>query len=454
MQNARALTPIFLAFVALAVGCSGGEIHPTPSVGPPGRIPMVSVSMAPTTACGASVTPDPSDGLKRAAFGCFIVGNSASPSLSVRYVRMWSPPPWPSVTCTGGTFSINYAAGGVEPSPMLPSPTASFNPSTTQGGSGPNGTTACDTVDSTSVMFSFPSPIPSGHWTVNYHITETYTVCNSVGQGCTPNTSDLGDLYIHPGLRITDSDQNGAELQNTLWSRVVGQGVYLNAGVPWDDDSLSGCNWGVPYTYTNYVVGSYGSYSGSTPPTVMLSPSPMPAVSNTSSVHFFWFKSFNSAQLNVTCMVSNPSGFEDGGPLAPVQLVAVTNVHTVSPTFTLSDTFAPLNLGPFQAAPNNETQISLGTELNLPSSAGLQSTYKITAPAGYGGNFAPNQTVEWLRSVTPTTLATPETSNGQYELDGCATYTLMPSSVNIRCRVFPREHPRLLVRSSTHQTQV
>jgi hypothetical protein len=67
--------------------------------------------------------------------------------------------------------------------------------------------------------------------------------------------------------------------------------------------------------------------------------------------------------------------------------------------------------------------ISFGNELNMPSSFGLQTTYKVTPPTGYSGYFGANQLLNYTTTVVPQPSPTPGNTNGAYELDGCPIYT-------------------------------
>lgn len=72
----------------------------------------------------------------------------------------------------------------------------------------------------------------------------------------------------------------------------------------------------------------------------------------------------DATQMNVTCSVSNSDTLGEGGVLNPIQVSAVVNPYVVAPTQSISATLGSINLGDYG---DGSLQISLGTQLNMPS---------------------------------------------------------------------------------------
>jgi hypothetical protein len=424
VRTTGALGWIMLVVSAFVAGCNGGghATIPHAMLEHSAIVPLANPTIAaPQTICQKTVpfvspSPDGTGGV-RPAWGCFMQGGSVSGPMDVA----WQTNP-ANFTCHAGTYSlVHVTQGAVDPVPSLPPPTVTFLPGSSVDGQ-------CHKIDSTTITLSVPSPLPTGEWEARYQVTESYQMCQPSAP-CQNLTQNLGDIWLHYGLSITDLDNNSQQIENTHWTRIIGQRANLAARSPWNSVSLGPCTWGVPYT--DYAVISYGPYSGAPPPSIVASPSPFPSSTpvGTAMVPYYWFRSFGNFQLNVTCSASNTTNTFDGGNLA-TQLSAIVTVNAVSPTAVVTTTFANVQVGPF-ADPTAPPQISLGTEINPPATVGLQAAYSVTAPASYGGYFGPNQLVKFAGTINPTPTSTPENSGGAYILDGCPIYTTQVNGSNI-----------------------
>lgn len=406
-------------FVVIAVtifaGCHGGGGSSVPPLAPgnPGApgIPRNPMSVAadpvptitPATTC--TKTRDSNNNDNGPNYVCFVQGGATSNQMTLGPVH---PDTWN--TCSAGTYSFIPISGGVQPPTALPSPTVSYDPAQSTAGN-------CTTKeDSTTITVTFPSPLPQGKWAAPWVVREEFQFY--AGGQWYGDHKDIGQVWLHPGLRIIDNDNSGSEIQNSTWERVVGQRVNISADHPYDDETVSSCNWAVPNGITPYAVGSYGSLTGSTPPSTMPSPSPMPTTAAT-SLTYYWVQSFDATQQNVTCSVSNSSGNGEGGPALPAtQISAILNPYVVAPTInTLSATFGTIHQGQWDPNFPSAEQVSIGTLMNQPSSLGLRSTYTVTMPSHYGGTWGPNQTVTATTIVSPQPSPPPTDTGGAVWLD-------------------------------------
>ncbi len=422
---------ILLAAATIIAGCHGGGgsgLPPAPAGGPnvpkeprhsnaQAAYPVPTIS--PETICELTTAGDSQNTQK---YACFLQGGVASSPLPVG----GTVPLRSSYSCNAGTYVFEEESGGADPPSPLPSPNVTFNPA--QSTPGP-----CSKTDSTTLTFTFPSPLPLGGYAVKFKVEEDYTY-TAFGGTYTGQTT-IAEFFLHGGLRIKDVDAS-QEIQNSTWERSVGQGVNLQALAPTDQETLGPCSWQVPNAVSPYAVGSYASYSGSTPPAVVPSPSPVPSLTNVSQFQLYWVQPFDATQMNVTCTVSNANFTStEGGVLNPIQLSALVNPYVVAPTQSISATFGSINLGEY----GDGLRISLGTQMNPPSSFGLQSTYNVTMPTDYGGYFGANQLVNFTSSENPVPSPTPPNTGNAFQLDGCPIYTTYWNGTTI-----PSPAPRTL----------
>lgn len=290
-----------LAAITVIAGCHGSSAPSLPKVsgqyGTPVRHPFSGTpvpEVSPETVCAVTATPDSnSHGGEHA---CWLLGDSPASDQSAGPV--YADPNGKGFWCEAGTYSLVKESGGAQPHSPLSPPSVSFDPPTSQAG-------WCSKLDSTVVSFTFPSPIPTGSWDAPWGVMETETVCLQQDQNCTANQQfKIGEFWLHSGLRIADNDANQNEIEGTDWERVIGQRVNLAVLAPFNSfENLSNCNWNVPNADPSDAVGSYSSYSGSTPPTAVPSPSPVPALTNVLGIKFYWTQPFQKSQLNVTCTI-------------------------------------------------------------------------------------------------------------------------------------------------------
>lgn len=405
-----------LAISTLIAGCHGAGTAGS-SLEPPlaarrtqDQVVNPVPAVTPVTACQQTDTGGANDTPK---YSCFLEPNVAPTApLNAGPTEVFSQQPnW---NCTAGSFSLVYQNDSVNPQPSLPPPqNVRFFPTQSDPG-------LCSKKDSTTVTFTFPSPLPAGQWAVHYAVMDNFSDCDGIN--CANTNTDILDIWLHPSLLIRDIDANHDEIENQEWTRVVGQRVNLEVLQPYAWDDISGCNWQVPNGVAPNAVGGYGAL-GPTIPSVLAAPSPMPTLANVTQIQFYWVRPFDPSQLNLTCTVSNSHGWGDGNVhVAPMQISAFINSSVVAPTASVSTTFGSIHQGPYQFGPGEDEEISLGTQLDMPSSLGLQSAYSVTMPSQYGGEFGPNQTIKFSTTVSPDPSATPGTG-GNVELDGCPIYT-------------------------------
>jgi len=108
-----------------------------------------------------------------------------------------------------------------------------------------------------------------------------------------------------------------------------------------------------------------------------------------------------------------------------------------------------INVGMFQTAPPSpdptiEPYLSLGTELNLPSTAGILFTYNVQQPMDTaGGYFAITQLISANPIVSPnpkskpTPAPLPTTGQNVWDLDTCALETIDPTGSRLQAFDFP-----------------
>jgi hypothetical protein len=292
----------------------------------------------------------------------------------------------------------------------LPPPDVTFSPSQSP-------TEPCNTNDSTSVQFEYSVPL-TGRRAIHYYVMQHFYFC--AGGNCSyDDTRNIGELWIHPGLHIVDADASSSEIESSSWERSIGQRVNVQASTPFDNDVLSACSWNVPNGAAPYAVGGYGQYAGN--PSSMVSPSPMPSLSN-AGLTFYWTQPFDASQMNVTCTATNSGGIGDGGPLT-MEISAVLNPNVVAPTFSISSAFGAIHHGDYSGTVPGSEEVSFGTQAAMPDSLGMQATFSVTAPSDYGGSFGPNQTDNGITVVSPAPSVSPSTTNGQNYLDGCSIDT-------------------------------
>lgn len=253
---------------------------------------------------------------------------------------------------------------------------------------------------------------------------ETYSISSTIQPGvyCVyqelynpPGQSANGGAYwfqftVLPAIEIKDAGGNVVS-GTTPTAHVVGRQLALSV-VPTDGNAtLSSIQWGLtgnPIDHYNFAAGYGPSNTNS-------------SSLNAAAVSFYWadLTPSETASVVATASENGVSGLVSSA--APYNIIGPSNISMTVQESSVQDSFWNLCC----------IAMSLGTTLNLPSSAGIQFNFSATAPPGSDGNgyFAASQQVSENDSqvATPNFTPTPPPldNNGTnvYWRDGCALMT-------------------------------
>lgn len=194
-----------------------------------------------------------------------------------------------------------------------------------------------------------------------------------------------------------------------VWASGSGTGTY----------NLSNPSWNIH----GEIVGGYDFADGATP--IPANPTP-----SSSTIAFYWIEG-NDWKVHVAATLVRQDGLEQAAPTADAYF------HVEAPAFTLmkADTTA-VQVGQYVQT-QGDVELSFGTVLNLPTSAGIQAlatdTYKASAPTDYDGYISATQLVQSNTTESPNPQSSesppppPQNTGSQYWLDTCNLFTTEPN---------------------------
>ncbi len=219
---------------------------------------------------------------------------------------------------------------------------------------------------------------------------------------------------IDPSLQIYDMDKSEAlpeDAQDQLGSVVGGQ-MNLKAQTI-DGSQISNVVWTIG---GNPIL----DYQLSSP-----NPSPQPLTNlAVNPIAYYWVQGSNSNTVSVTATITK-NGTQKQHTISGYYFVATPSPYETDAALTSVQVGQYISNDPFP-------QLSFGTQMNLPSSAGILYTSDMMIPGGDAGYVAITQLIQSSTTVVPDPKAsgTPPpvaSTGGQWWDDGCSLLTLSPN---------------------------